>query len=171
MTPEKILEFQFFLLLGYAATATTLVGFIGLVFSTEGRNNQSLDNHESSTVFHFMFAGLSAVFMSLLAIVALISMSNNHELAWRLMNGLGAIIHLTGTIRIGIETSQMHELKKRGWILTAVGGTFGIFSAAAASGFLSTFSPTIFLMGTMWAIAVTAISFISLVVSPKKRKH
>ena len=171
MTPEKILEFQFFLLLGYAATATTLVGFIGLVFSTEGRNNQSLDNHESSTVFHFMFGGLSALFISLLAIVALISMSNNHELAWRLMNGLGAIIHIIGTIRIGIETTQMSELKKRGWILTIVGGTFGVFGAAAAAGYLSTFSPTIFLLGTMWAIAVTAISFISLVVTPKKRNN
>ena len=149
MTPEKIIEFQFFLLIGYAATSTTLVGFIGLVFSSDGRNNQSLSNHESSTVFHFMFDGLSAVFMSLLAIVALISMSNNHELAWRLMNELGAIIHITGTIRIGIETTQMSELKKRGWILTIVGGTFGVLSATAAGGSLSTFSPTIFLMGTL----------------------
>ena len=169
MTPEKILEFQFFLLLGYAATATTLVGFIGLIFSSEGRNKQPLNNHESSTVFHFMFGGLSALFISLLAIVALISMSNNHELAWRLMNGLSAIIHITGTIRLAIETRQLQELKKRGWIMTAVGGSMGIFNVAAAAGYLSTFSPTIFLLATMWALAVTAISFISLVITQKNR--
>lgn len=171
MTPEQIIEFQFFLLLGFAATATTLVGFIGLVFSSDRRKNESLNNHDSSSVFHFMFAGLSSLFMSLLAIVALLSMSNNQELAWRLMNGLSAIIHLSGSIRLGIESWRVHELKKRGSITTAVGGTMGVLGVAAAAGYLSSLSPTIFLLGTMWALAVTAISFISLVMPPKKRKN
>ncbi len=169
MTPEITIEFQ--LLLGYAATATTFVGFIGLVHTNEARKTQPIKNYDSSSVFHFMFGGLSTLFLSLLAIVSIVSLKDNPDLAWRLNNGLSAIVHIIGTIRLSIETWRVQELKRQGMIMTVVGWIAAGFSVAAAAGYFSDFQTTIFLLATMWALAVTAISFIVLVMKHTKSSN
>ena len=72
------------------------------------------------------------------------------------------------TVRLGLETWRLRELNNRGWVMTAFGGSIGGLSIAAAAGWLPAYSPTIFLLATMWTLAVTAISFIALVVAPRK---
>ncbi len=171
MTSDTLIQFQFFLLLGYAATATTLVGFIGLVYTNEERRNKPMNSLDSSSVFHLLFAGLSTLFLSLLAIVSIISLKDNLDLAWRVNNGLSAMVHIIGTFRLNRETWHVREMKRRGWIMTVIGWTVAGFSVAATAGYLSDLNSTIFLLATMWALAVCAISFIALVMTRPKSSN
>lgn len=168
MSQEVTLYFQLYLLLAYATISATIMGFIGLV-QARRTSSKGLDGHEASANFHFMYAGINALFISLLAVLTLQALSQNLDLAWRLLNGLSALVHVVGTFRLATETWRHNKLERyRGWLLIVIGTLVAALNIAAAAGQLPGAQVTIFLLATLWLLAINTLSFITMIVMPSE---
>ena len=85
------------ILLAYAQVAATLTGFIGVVF-VFGERSHRLGKGQSSALFHFMYASLSALFLSLFAAVLLVYSASEEHIAWQICNALSGLIHLIAAV-------------------------------------------------------------------------
>jgi hypothetical protein len=141
-------------LLAFAQVAATLTGFIGVVFVL-GERSHHLDTDESSTLFHFLYSALSALFVSLFAALLLVYLASEEQLAWRICNGLSGFIHLTGGGRLAIETLGQKTGIQRAFVTSIGLGTAGV-SFMAAAGYLT--QTLTFMLATLWALGVTVIA-------------
>jgi hypothetical protein len=152
------------ILLAYAQVAATLTGFIGVIF-VFGERARRLGAGQSSALFHFMYASLSALFLSLFAAVVLVSSAAEEHMGWQICNFLSGAIHLVGASRLALETvrHRTEVLRSAGTSLTGLG--FALASFVAAAGYLSREESLIFMLSTLWILGVTVIAFLSLLVS------
>ena len=118
---ETLYELGVFVLLAYAQVAATLTGFIGVVFILGERAQGRFNQHESSTLFHFMFAGLGTLFISLFVALLLVTPVVDEHLAWRLANGLSGLFHLIGASRLTLERWTRNAGAKRVSIAAVTG--------------------------------------------------
>ncbi len=167
MSHDIIFQLQVFVLLVYAQIAAALAGFIGVVFVFGERSQGNLSRHESSAIFHFMFAGLNALFISLITALALVCFAESEQLIWRVANGVAAAMHLGGGGRLALETMRKETSLQAGHFTSACGLVVGTFSALCAAGYLPGIGNFVFLFGTIWMLGVTAISFLSLLMSAR----
>jgi hypothetical protein len=156
------------ILLTFAEVAATLTGFIGVVFilAEEPRGVRSI--HESSALFHLLFSALSALFLSLFTAVLLTYSAADEHFAWRIANTLSGFVHLLGAGRLVVEMSQQKSGMQRGIVASTIGiGTAGA-SFMAAAGYLAREEALIFMLATLWALGVTVIAFVSLLISAQQ---
>ena len=167
MSHDIIFQMEVVILLGYAQIAAALSGFIGVAFVFGERSQGRLSIHDSSAVFHFMFAGLGALFLCLMTAVLLVCYADNESIAWRLANTLGGLMHLLGASRLALETKRGQTGFRSAWIASSIGWAAGIVSLLGAAGYLISIENLIFFVATLWTLGVTVISFISLIMSPR----
>jgi hypothetical protein len=164
---DILFQLEFFFLVASAQIAATLTGFIGVVFVVGERAQGRLSTHESSAVFHFMFAGMGTLLLSLLAAVLLVCLSAHENLAWRVANGLIGLFHMTGAGRLAVETWRNESGVRRASITSGIGLAVGSACLLSAAGFLPQLENLILMLATLWSLCVTVISFISLLLSPR----
>ncbi|HEY2525858.1 MAG TPA: hypothetical protein VGI29_12415 [Candidatus Binataceae bacterium] len=152
------------ILLAYAQVAATLTGFIGVVF-VFGERSHRLGKGQSSALFHFMYASLSALFLSLFAAALLVYAVSEEHIAWQICNALSGLIHLIGGGRLALEASQHRTEVLRSSAASATGLGTAAVSFLAAAGYLTREEALIFMLATLWTLGVTIISFVSLLVS------
>ena len=167
MSHDIIFQMQIIILLSYAQIAAALCGFIGVVFVFGERSQGHLSVHDSSAVFHFMFAGLGALFLCLLTALLLVCVADHENLVWRLANCLGGLLHVGGASRLALETWRDETGVQRGWAMSSIGAVAGIVSLMSAMGYLLSIGNLIFLLATLWTLVVTVISFISLLMTSR----
>ncbi len=167
MSHDIIFQMQIIILLGYAQIAAALCGFIGVVFVFGERSQGHLSVRDSSAVFHFMFAGLSGLFLCLLTALLLVCVADHENFVWRLANGLGGLLHVAGASRLALESRRGETGVQRAWVMSGVGAVAGIVSLMSALGYLLNSGNLVFLLATMWSLVVTVISFISLLMTPR----
>src|SRR5262249_42136054 len=80
-----------------------------------------LGKGQSSALFHFMFASLSALFLSLFAAVLLVSAASEDHIVWQMCNTLSGLTHLVGGGRVALETSQHRTEVVRSSAASAIG--------------------------------------------------
>lgn len=171
MSHEITFQMQVFILLGYAQIAATLCGFIGVVFVVGDRSIGQLTKHDSSAIFHFMFAGLGTMFISLLTILGLVCLNDNEPQVWQIANGVSALMHLSGGGRLAIETWRHQSGVKLAHFTSSMGVFFGVLCAIAATGVMPKLQSLVFIVATLWALCVTAIAFVSLLTAPRPAAH
>jgi len=152
------------ILLAYAQVAATLTGFIGVIFIF-GERSHRLGKGQSSALFHFMYASLSALFLSLFAAVLLVYSASEKHIAWQICNGLSGLIHLIGGGRLAVEASRHRTEVLRSSAASATGLGTAVVSFLAAAGYLTRVEALIFMLATLWTLGITVISFVSLLVS------
>jgi hypothetical protein len=160
-------QMEVIILLGYAQIAAALSGFIGVAFVFGERSQRRLSVHDSSAVFHFMFAGLGALFLCLLTAVVLVCSADNENIVWRLGNSIGGLMHLVGATRLALETKRDQTAMRSAWAAASLGWSAGIVSWMSAAGYLISNGNLIFFVSTLWTLGVTVISFISLITAPR----
>ena len=165
MPHDITFQMEVFVLLGYAQIAATLSGFIGVVFVFGERSQGRLSVHDASAIFHFMFAGLGALFISLVTALSLVCFPGNEDLIWRLANGVGALMHLGGGGRLVLETMRGETSLRGGPVVSTCGLVAGVFSLLSSAGYLSGIGNFVFLLATSWTLGVTVVSFVSLLMS------
>ncbi len=152
-------------LLAYAEVAATLTGFIGVVFVFDERSRR-LGSDRPSALFHLMYASLSALFLSLFATLLLEFYAPNEQHAWRICNGISGAIHLFGAGRLALETLRHQTDLLRSGASSTIGlGTAAVSFIAAAGYFATNEQALIFMLATLWILAVTVIAFLSLLIS------
>lgn len=157
-------------LLTFAEVAATLTGFIGVVFVlAEGPGGLS-GVHESSALFHLLFSALGALFLSLFASILLAYSATDEHFAWRIANALSGLLHLLGASRLMIETSQQKSAMRRGITASSIGIGTAAVSFMAAAGYFAREEALIFMLATLWALGVTVIAFVSLLISARQDK-
>ena len=152
------------ILLVYAQVAATLTGFIGVIF-VFGERAHRLGKGQSSALFHFMYASLSALFLSLFAAVVLVSSAEEGHVGWQICNFFSGAIHLVGGSRLALETLRHRTEVLRSAATSITGLGFALASFVAAAGFLSREESLIFMLATLWTLDVSVIAFLSLLLS------
>ena len=155
------------ILLAYAQVAATLTGFIGVVF-VFGERSHRLGKGQTSAVFHFMYASLSALFLSLFAALLLVYLASEEHIAWQICNAVSGLIHLIGGARLALETSRHRTEVLRSSATSVMGLGTAAMSFAAAAGYLIREEAVIFMLATLWILGVTVIAFVSLLVSASR---
>ena len=155
------------ILLAYAQVAATLTGFIGVVFIF-GERSHRLGKGQTSALFHFMYASLSALFLSLFGALLLVYLASEEHLAWQICNAASGLIHLVGGGRLALEAAQQRTEVLRSSATSAMGLGIAAASFAAAAGYLIREEAVIFMFATLWILGVTVIAFISLLVSASR---
>ncbi len=117
--------------------------------------------HESQS--HILFAGFTALFLSLFSCILLISADTHQVLVWRVVNGISALIHIRGTYMLIFETLKLNLHSFKRWILSIIGGSIGMLSLFAALGALPSLSSALAMIAILWMLAVASISFYSLI--------
>ena len=157
------------LLLTFAQIAATLTGFTGVVFVLGDRSQGRLNAQDSSALFHFLFSALSTIFVSLLAALLLLLLAADEHTAWRIANGLSGFIHLFGAGRLMLDAwRQEPGSLLRASVPSTIGLVTGGISFAAALGQLPRAEILVFMLATLWALAITVISFVSLLMAPRR---
>lgn len=169
MSHDISFQMEIFILLGYAQIAATLSGFIGVVFVAGERSQGQASAHDASAVFHFMFAGLGALFLSLLAALVLVCFSDHENFAWRLLNGVSGAMHLFGGGRLAMETRRAETGLRSARVMSGIGLAMGLVSWVCAAGYLPRIEHFMFLLATLWTLGVTVIAFISLLMTARDR--
>ena len=152
------------ILLAYAQVAATLTGFIGVVFLF-GERSHHLGKGQTSAVFHFMYASLSALFLSLFAALLLVYLASQEHIAWQICNAVSGLIHLIGGGRLALETYRHRTDVLRSSAASVMGLGTAAVSFAAAAGFFIREEAVIFMLATLWILGVTVVAFVSLLVS------
>lgn len=162
MSPEVVV------LLAFAQVAATLTGFIGVVFVLTERPGGRLSVHESSALFHLLFSALGALFLSLFAAILLVYSPAQEHFAWRISNALSGLIHLTGAGRLMLETRRQASGMQRAVGASTLGIATAGVSFVAAAGYLPRAEALIFMLATLWALGVTVIAFVSLLIAARE---
>ena len=137
MSHDITFQMEVFVLLGYAQIAATLSGFIGVIFVFGERSQGRLSIHDASAIFHFMFAGLGALFISLVTALSLVCFPGSEGLVWRLANGVGALMHIGGAGRLALESKRGETALRGGRMVSVCGlvaGTFSLLGSAGING-------------------------------------
>ena len=167
MSHDITFQMEVFVLLGYAQIAATLSGFIGVIFVFGERSQGRLSIHDASAIFHFMFAGLGALFISLVTALSLVCFPGSEGLVWRLANGVGALMHIGGAGRLALESKRGETALRGGRMVSVCGLVAGTFSLLGSAGPLSGIGNFVFLLSTAWTLGVTVVSFVSLLTSAR----
>lgn len=162
MSHDILFQLAFFFLLAGAQIAAALTGFIGVVFVLGERASGLLDAKESSAVGHFIFAGMGTLFIALLTAVLLVCFASDEDVAWRFAAGVNALFHLYGGSRVALEIRRNESGLSRGRLVCGIGLLTGTACGAAAIGDAAQFRILIVLLATVWGLAVTVVSFVSL---------
>lgn len=155
-------------LLAFAQVAATLTGFIGVVFVLGERQRGQLTAYESSALFHLLYSALAALFVSLITTVLLVSSATNEHTAWQIGNGLSGLVHLTGAGRLMVEMRQQKGGIQKGLAASSIGIATAGVSFVAAGGYLIRQEALVFMLATIWALGVTVIAFVSLLLSARE---
>ena len=158
------------LLLAYAQIAATLTGFIGVVSVLGDRSKGRPDTSESAAVFHLLLSALGALFLSLFAALLLVLLATDEHLAWRIANGLSGCVHLIGASHLAVETWRQENGLQAALVPIAIGMTTAFASIAAAAGYLPRAEVLVFMLATLWALCITVISFVSLLIAARRVK-
>ena len=167
MSPDSIFQLEVFFFIGCAQIAAALTGFIGVVYVVGERSHGRLNTHESSAVFHFMLAGLGTLFLSLFTALLLVCFSAQASVAWQVANAANGLFHFTGASRLAREQWRHESGVRQGYATAGLGLAAAAASFAAAAGYLPQYSHFILMLGTLWALGVTVISFNSLLMMPR----
>ncbi len=119
--------------------------------------------------FHILFAGFTALFVSLTVCVLLIVLKDHQMLAWRISDVITLILHLNGATRLmqGTIKANDHTLKR--WFMIAVGFVIATISLLAALGIFPAAQIAIVFIGILWTLVVTSVSFFTLLVEMLQR--
>lgn len=167
MPHDTVFQMEVVLLLGFAQIAAALSGFIGIAYVFGERSRGQLSIHDSSAEFHFMLAGLSALFISLLTALSLVCFSADEALIWRIANGVGAAMHFAGGGRLALEAFRQETSLRSGLVVASCGIVAALFSSLSAAGCFPSAGNFIFLVATAWSLGVTVVSFLSLITSAR----
>ena len=173
---------QIALLLGLAATAVILVlsAVVGIEIddSVETASNGDMAaekrryfDNVATAKFHMLFAGFTALFLSLFTCTLLVGFSDHQDTVWRIALGISALVHVNGTYRISKQNLHKRVKSVRPWVMSVVGTAFAIASTVAALGAWHSFFSVIVLLGIMWALIVTSVSFVSLLTIRQHAPH
>ncbi|CAB4844894.1 unannotated protein [freshwater metagenome] len=127
----------------------------------EGSREEIKFSHTEAQ-FHVLFAGFTALFVSLFVGVLLCSFSEHLALVWRLSAALTALLHFNGTIRIILATQRSQKVSpiRVGMIATGLG--IAIVNTVTTLGLWSVMAPFFVLFGIFWTLVVSSISFMTL---------
>lgn len=168
MSHDIVFQLEFFFLLACAQIAATLTGFIGIVFVMGERAKGNLSAQELAALFHFMFAGMGTLVISLLSAILLVCFADHELWAWRLACGANALFHLVGAGRLALETLRQESGIERSWVTCGVGMLAGSLCLVAALDGFAAFRVLILMLATLWALMVTMISFTSLLSTSRR---
>ncbi|MBI2802023.1 MAG: hypothetical protein HYX63_17375 [Gammaproteobacteria bacterium] len=159
------------LLLAYAQIAATLTGFIGVVFVLGERSDGRLSAKESSAIFHLLYSALGALFLSLVAVLLLVALATNEHLAWRLANALSGVVHSAGAGRLALDARQGQAGFNRASLpAMSIGFTVMTANFVIAAGYQATVEAPVFMFATLWALGITVISFVALLMAGRPTK-
>jgi hypothetical protein len=168
---EVIFTMQITLLIGFASIAAVFCGFIGLV--TDGMRSKKESRVEvSENTFHFLYAGFCTIFLSLATALALISLSEQEDLVWRLANGIAVVMHGRGTLKFGILLWRGPKRCAREIFMFITGTTITVATLLAAVSYMSLAAASfILLLSVFWCVCVTVLSFADLIYISKRVLH
>ena len=151
------------LLQTFAEVAATLAGFIGVVFVLGRRSEGHLTARESSALFHLLFTALGALFFSLVTPLFLGS-TVDENVVWRVANGASGLYHLLGVGRASLEALRGHFGVPKAFTWMLFSGSYTLIPAnfATAAGYFPEVAPIVFMLGLIWFLVVTAVTFVSL---------
>jgi len=173
VSPDIDYTMQISIFLGLAATAVILVLSAVVGIDMEANSQAESSSEETATQlsfldtvaearFHILFAGFSSLFLSLFTCVLLVGFSRHQDAVWRIALAVSALVHANGTYRVVEENLRKRIRSLRAWLTVLMGLAFAIVSAVAVFGFLPSLQTVILLLGILWALFVTSVSFVSL---------
>jgi hypothetical protein len=168
---EVVFTMQVTVLIGFASIAAVFCGFIGLV--KDGMRSRKESQVEvSENTFHFLYAGLSTLFLSIATAVALVCLSDQEDLVWRLANAIAAGIHGRGTLKFGILLWHQPKRYAREILMFMIGSTITVVTLLAAISNMTLAAESfILLLSQFWCLCVTVISFVDLIHISRRAPH
>jgi hypothetical protein len=160
---EVIFSMQLHVLIALASIAAVFCGFIGLI--KDGmRSKKEFQIEVYENTFRFLYAGLCALFMSLATTVALVSLSDQEELVWRLANLISAGLHGRGILKVGILLWHQPKRDTREILIFIIGSAMTIITLLAAVSHMSlAITSLILLFSQFWFLCLTVLSFVDLI--------
>jgi hypothetical protein len=111
--------------------------------------------------FHVLFAGFTAVFLSLIAMVLLTTIKGHDDVVWRFIIAINGLLHVNGSYRLLGHHLAARWFSKQRVAMLAIGCTNAAVSFLVVAGFLGEAQPLVLFLGILWAIAATALAFLS----------
>ena len=168
---DVVFTMQITVLIGFASIATVFCGFIGLIKESM-RSKKESQVEVSENMFHFLYAGLSTLFQSIATAIALVCLSDQEDLVWRLANAIAAGIGARGTLKVCILLWNQPKRYPREILMLMVGITItAVTLFAAVSPITLAAKSFIFLLSLFWCLCVTVLSFVDLIYINRRAPH
>jgi hypothetical protein len=116
---------------------------------------------ENAAEFHVLFAGFTAVFLSLIAMVLLTTIKGHDDVVWRFIIAINGVLHVNGSYRLLGHHLAARRFSKQRVAMLAVGCANATASFLVVAGFLGGAQPLVLFLGILWAIAAAALAFLS----------
>jgi len=155
--------------LGYFSGVSITLVLSGIVAMRSGGSGpRPTDPASTRTAFdanaaeyHVLFAGFTAVFLSLFAMVLLSTIRGHDDVVWRFIIAVNGVVHVNGSYRLLGHHLTERRFSQQRVAMLVIGCANATASFLVVAGFLGGVQPLVLFLGILWAIAAAALAFLS----------